>query len=75
MQTGSSSTMSVKDERWKEKMDLERQKLGQKIRMIDAHEQSRELEIMNKDTSGMDPIHAAYWNLKKNEILRKNGLI
>ncbi|XP_012840407.1 PREDICTED: glutathione S-transferase T3-like [Erythranthe guttata] len=73
LKTGSSSTMPVTDERWAEKIEIEEQKFEQRKKMIEESQKSREIAIMGTNTSGMDPIHAAYWEAQKNEILSKRG--
>lgn len=77
-----SSKMPHVNKRWEEKVAIERERLAQRERIIEIQEHAlrvdeerKEMEIMAKDTIGMDEAHTAYWNMKKAEVLRKNGLI
>ena len=49
-------------------MQLEVQK-----RQVEVEKKHNEMKIIETDTTGMDPISAAYWNNLKIEIMKKKG--
>ncbi|XP_012834532.1 PREDICTED: glutathione S-transferase T3-like [Erythranthe guttata] len=78
----SSTAMTLTDERWEAKLALERERIAQRERLIAIQEKAihvdeerKEIEIMKKDTIGMDATQAAYWNMMKMEVLKKHGFI
>ena len=48
--------------------------LEQQAKLIEQNDERQEDEIMKVDTSGMDPMSAAYFENRKRGIMAKRGL-